>query len=421
MQNKLKIINDPVYGFIKIPSNFIFDIIQHPIVQRLRRVKQLGLSHLVYPGAVHTRFQHVLGALHLMTLAIQELVSKGIEIREEEKEAVFLAILLHDVGHAPFSHSLEFQFVKNVSHEDISLHYMQKLNEEYPGKLDLCIQIFKNSYHKKFLHQLVSSQLDMDRLDYLRRDSFYSGVVEGNIGSDRIIKMLDVYNGELAIESKGIYSVEKFLIARRLMYWQVYLHKTVVAAELHLLHIIKRANYLVENNVDIFVPDILKPFLNNQINELVDLDKEFSCCGQVLNASEMYLMLDDTEVVAAIKHWAFHSDKILSYFSKKILSRELMRLHIFDSLPEDIHTRVEKIAKCVKKQFSLEDSDLPFIYSHGTISNKAYKISNERIMVKYKDGTAKDITEASDISNLTTLGRTITKYYLFYPKECDNY
>jgi HD superfamily phosphohydrolase len=419
MHNKLKIINDPVYGFIKIPGDFIYDIVEHPVIQRLRRVKQLGLSHLVYPGAVHSRFQHVLGALHLMTLAVQELRSKEVEISDEEAEAVYLAILLHDAGHAPFSHSLEFQFVKNVPHEALSLHFMEKLNQEFPGKLDLCILIFKNSYHKKFLHQLVSSQLDMDRLDYLRRDSFYTGVVEGAIGSDRIIKMLDVQNGELAIESKGIYSIEKFLIARRLMYWQVYLHKTVVAAELQLLHIIKRAAHLVNRGSDIYIPEILKPFMMGKINSLSDLEQEYSFCGRVFSASELYLLLDDTEIVSAIKHWAYHEDKILSFLSKNILSRKLMRVRIFDSLPEDIHILENNISKCLKVKFGFDDVDIPFIHSHGTISNKAYKMTDERIIIKYKDSSAKDITEASDISNLSALSRTITKYYLFYPKECD--
>ncbi len=419
MQNKLKIINDPVYGFIKIPTDFIFDIIQHPIVQRLRRIKQLGLSDLVYPGAMHTRFQHVLGAMHLMDQAITVLKSKGVEITEIEKEGALLAILLHDVGHAPFSHSMEFQLIENVPHEALSLFFMEQLNKEYPGRLAICIAIFKNSYPKKFLHQLVSSQLDTDRMDYLRRDSFYTGVVEGVIGSERIIKMLTVHNGDLAIENKGIYSVEKFLIARRLMYWQVYLHKTVVAAELQLIHIIKRVKFLMTQDQNIFIPEILKPFLWGKIKNIEDLSKKFQFSGKKLSAADLYTLLDDSEIVSALKHWAYHSDKILSYFCSNLLKRKLMRLIIFDSLPDDIHLKIKSVENCLKDKYGFKNEDLPFIYAHGTISNKAYKITNERINIIYKNGKVLDITEASDISNLTALSRSITKYYLFYPKGCD--
>jgi len=419
MTNKHKIINDPIYGFINIPGELIYDIIQHPVVQRLRRIKQLGLSDMVYPGATHSRFQHVLGAMYLMNHAITVLREKGIEITDVEKEAALLAILLHDIGHAPFSHSLEFVLIDNVPHETLSLYFMEQINKEFNGKLELCIAIFKNTYHKKFLHQLVSGQLDTDRMDYLRRDSFYTGVVEGVIGSERIIKMLTVKNNELAVESKGIYSIEKFLIARRLMYWQVYLHHTVVSAELQLVHVINRAKYLLAKNKKIVVPQILLPFLQGKVKDLSDLDKKFEFEGQKLSAAQFYILMDDNEILSAIKHWAYHEDKILSFLSRNLLNRELLRLEIFDSLPDDIHKRLKKIENCLQTKFNCSEEDLDYLYSHGTISNRAYKITNERINIYYKDGRLLDITEASDISNLTTLSRTITKNYLFYPKECE--
>ncbi len=418
MHNKLKIINDPIYGFIKIPYDLIYDIIQHPIIQRLRRIKQLGLSDLVYPGATHSRFQHVLGAMYLMEQAINVLKSKGVDITPKEEEGALLAILLHDIGHAPFSHSLEFKLVENVPHEALSLYYMRKINQQFNGKLDTCIAIFNNSYPKKFLHQLVSGQLDTDRMDYLRRDSFYTGVVEGAIGSDRIIKMLTIKNGELAVESKGIYSIEKFLIARRLMYWQVYLHKTVVAAELQLIHIINRVKFLIKRKTKINVPDLLTPFLSGKIKGINDLDKKFRYAGNELSAADLYILMDDNDIFSAIKIWSQHPDTILSRLCNDLLNRNLMRIEIFETLPDDIHQRLKRIENCLTEKFNCSEDDFEYLYSHGTISHRAYKISNERINIAYKDGTILDITEASDISNLTALSRTVTKSYLFYPKEC---
>ncbi|MCK5029604.1 MAG: HD domain-containing protein, partial [Bacteroidales bacterium] len=319
-QNKRKIVNDPVYGLINIPSEIVYDIIEHKYFQRLRRIKQLGLTDYVYPGAVHTRFQHTLGAIHLLTLAINVLKSKNIEISKEEEDAVSLAILLHDIGHGPFSHTLENIIVEKYGHEELSLLFMESLNKEYNGKLTLAINIFKNQYHKKFLHQLVSSQLDVDRLDYLRRDSFYTGVSEGVIGSDRIIKMLNVVNDQLVVEAKGIHSIEKFLIARWLMYWQVYLHKTVVSAEQLLIKIFKRVKYLALNKKDIYLTKELEFFLNN-----TELDKsDFSVLLNNFSA------IDDTDIFSLAKKWTNSTDKVLSMLSERLLNRKLLKIEIQD-------------------------------------------------------------------------------------------
>ena len=319
-KKRAKIINDPIYGFIEIESGIINSLINHPYFQRLRRISQLGLSYLVYPGAQHTRFQHALGCLHLVSKATQQLLKKGHKINQEEQEAVKIAILLHDIGHGPFSHALERTLVTNISHEELSLIYMHKLNEEFNGKLSLAIKIFKNKYKKQFLHQLVSSQLDMDRLDYLKRDSFFTGVTEGNVGVERIISMLDVKNDNLVIEEKGIYSIEKFIIARRLMYWQVYLHKTVISAENMLIQLLMRAKYLVRNSENIYISSNLKKFLCNDI-KLNDFKED----NKLLNN---FSQLDDSEIYSGLKYWSQNEDFVLSKLSNDILNRNILKIKV---------------------------------------------------------------------------------------------
>ena len=339
MLNKRKIINDPIYGFITLPNDLVFDLINHPIFQRLRRIKQLGLTNLVYPGALHTRFHHAIGAMHLMTEALLVLKSKGVNITDEESEAAIIAILLHDIGHGPFSHALEHTIVKGISHEDISMMLMNELNITFKGKLTLAIKIFKGDYSKKYLHQLVSSQLDMDRLDYLKRDSFFTGVSEGVVSSDRIIKMLNVAKGELVIEAKGIYSVEKFLIARRLMYWQVYLHKTVLSAENLLVKILKRAKELSLSGTELFATPALSLFLKNNFNK-----KDFTSKKELLN---QFVLLDDYDIMASVKVWTLSDDKILSLLCSSLIDRNLYKIELqnkkFNS--SYIKTLQEKIMK----------------------------------------------------------------------------
>ncbi len=401
--NKRKILNDPVYGFINIPSGVAFNIIEHPFFQRLRRIKQLGLTDLVYPGAVHTRFQHTLGAVHLLESAISIIRSKGHVITEDEENAVTLAILLHDIGHGPFSHTLEKIIIPEYGHEELSLLYMQELNLAFKGKLDLAIQIFKNEYHKKFLHQLVSSQLDVDRLDYLRRDSFYTGVSEGVIGSDRIIKMLNVVNDQLVVEAKGIYSIEKFLIARWLMYWQVYLHKTVVSAEQLLLMIFKRVKYLLLNNEQIFLPESLEYFYTNK---------------QKKGLSEMlqyYALIDDTDIHTCIKNWALDNDKVLALLSERLLNRKLFRVEI-QNTPFD-EKKIKKLTKKASKVLNLPESDTGYFVFTDFISKNAYSVFDEKIQILYKNGDLVDVADASDMLNVSVLSKTVRKYFLCYPKE----
>ena len=401
--NKKKIFNDPVYGFISIPHGIIFDLIEHPYYQRLRRISQLGLSHYVYPGALHTRFHHALGAMHLMTQAIETLRSKDVEISKKEARGVLIAILLHDIGHAPFSHALEHTLV-NVHHEELSELFMQKLNEIFKGKLDIAIQIFQNKYPKNFLHQLVSSQLDMDRMDYLNRDSFFTGVSEGVIGYDRIIKMLTVKNNELVVEEKGIYSVEKFLISRRLMYWQVYLHKTVLSAEQMLIRTLKRAKDLAQEGVELEGSEALRYFLYNNFSR-----KDFKKKRDEL--LEKYAALDDVDILAALKNWISHDDYVLSFLSKSIIERKLfkiklqnepfdgdyikeMRLKVQNNLPED---RSEKSN---------------FLVFTGKESNSAYSTKKDEIKILYKNGKVLPMSDASDHG---IQPKIITKYYLCYP------
>jgi HD superfamily phosphohydrolase len=396
--NKLKIINDPVYGFIKIPYDLIFDLIEHPLFQRLRRIRQLGLTHFVYPGANHTRFQHAVGAMHLMGLAIEVIRSKGHLISDEEARAVTVAILLHDIGHGPFSHSLEHSLIKNTSHERISLLMMEQLNEEFKGELTMAIEIFKNRYPKKFLHQLVSSQLDMDRLDYLKRDSFFTGVTEGVIGSDRIIKMLNVLNDQLVVEEKGIYSIEMFLIARRLMYWQVYLHRTVVASEQILVLMLKRAKVLSSMGEELFATPALAYFLQEQ--------KQVSL--------EQFSLLDDDDILASAKVWCNNSDKVLSMLANGLVNRKLFSVEL-DNQPFSLE-RVAEIRANVVEQENMSPQEAEYLVVSDSVSNYAYSDMDDRITIMDKHGNTRDIAEASDILNISVLSLTVRKYFLCYPR-----
>ena len=402
---KNKIINDPIYGFITIEKGIILDLIEHPFFQRLRRISQLGLSYLVYPGAYHTRFHHALGCMFLMKKAIHQLRNKGHEITKKESEALKIAILLHDIGHGPFSHALEHSIVNNISHEDLSNIFMNKLNEEFNGKLELAIKIFNNKHSKKFLHQLVSSQIDMDRLDYLKRDSFFTGVTEGNIGTERIINMFDVVNDELVIEEKGIYSIEKFLIARRLMYWQVYLHKTVLSAEHTLIKILQRAKELIKNGIILRSSNPLKIFLKNNY-KLDDLSNNN-------NLLKSFSELDDHDIYYCIKDWKNNSDFVLSSLCKRILHREPLKILIQNSpFSEKI---LKKIKNNTKKHFKLNDEELEYLIFTDKVSNSTYQYCEAQINILMKNGKIKDITEASDQFDIEALNKTVNKYFLCYP------
>ncbi len=406
--NKQKIINDPVYGFISIPFDIVFDLIEHPFFQRLRRIRQLGLTCFVYPGANHTRFQHAIGAMHLMGMAIDIIRSKGHEISREEAEAVTIAILLHDIGHGPFSHGLENSIIEGINHEEISLLFMKRLNNIFNGKLELAIKIYTGSYPKKFLHQLVDSQLDMDRLDYLRRDSFFTGVTEGAIGSDRIIKMLNVKNDNLVLELKGIYSYEKFLIARRLMYWQVYFHKTVVASEYLLIKILQRAKYLSLNGVKLFAPPALQFFLSHKISAL-----EFNQPG-FPDVLELFSELDDNDIFTVAKVWKTHSDKTLSVLCSGLLERKLFRLNIKNS--KFRQSEIDLIKQKAISHFGLNKEDVEYLVVTGEISNFAYNSQDENIKILMKNGYIADITEVSELLNSSVLSRNVVKHFLCYPK-----
>ena len=408
MKTSSKILNDPIYGFIRIPHGIIFELIEHPYFQRLRRITQLGLSYLVYPGAYHTRFQHAIGATYLMSKAVQQLRSKGHVITEEEDEAVSIAILLHDIGHGAFSHALEHSIAHEISHEDLSLLFMEKLNKELNGQLTTAIQIFKNEYHKRFLHQLVSSQLDMDRMDYLKRDSFYSGVQEGIIGSDRIIHMLNVVNDQLVVESKGIYSIEKFLIARRLMYWQVYLHKTVLSAENMLIKVLKRAKELSQSGNELFGSSALKLFLKNNFT-LDDFRKK----EEVFQA---FTRLDDQDVLAAIKEWQFHEDKILATLSNKIIQRKLLKIKVTDEAVSE--AILLEMKNRVANYYDIDITQTEYLAFNDSISNNAYNAHKSNINILYKDGSLKDIADASDQLNISALSKPVKKHFFCYPKEC---
>lgn len=406
MKKSSKIINDPLYGFISLEGGIILDLIEHSYFQRLRRISQLGLTKMVYPGANHTRFHHAIGAMHLMQKAISVLTQKGVDISQEEALAVKMAILLHDIGHGPFSHALENTIVSNISHEDISLIYMKKLNDEFDGKLDLAIDIFRNKYHKVFLHQLVSSQLDMDRLDYLNRDSFYSGVQEGIIGSERIINMLNVDNNQLVVESKGIYSVEKFLIARRLMYWQVYYHKTVVCSEQILIKILKRAKELTQNNVQLFCTSALNIFLCNNIS-LSDFNTDQATL-------EAFNKLDDYDIYSCLKEWQYCSDQILSTLSKSIIQRKLFKVKLMDK-PMD-HEKIMSIRKNISENYALADSELDYFFIEGKITNNTYKLNDSDINILSKNKTISDLITSADKSTISALIKNVKKYFYCYPK-----
>ncbi len=403
--NKLKILNDPIYGFITIPNPLLYDLIQHPYFQRLRRITQMGLSYLVYPGAHHTRFHHALGCMHMMQKAIEVLKFKGIAISSEEENALLIAILLHDIGHGPFSHAMEHSIVEKVSHENISLLFMNQLNQEFDGKLTLAIQIFKGEYHRKFMLQLISSQLDMDRMDYLKRDSFYTGVAEGNINSDRLIQMLNVVDEVLVMEEKGIYSIEKFLMARRLMYWQAYLHKTSLVAELILTKILKRAKELTLKGTVLPSSKALLYFLNHKITT-----ENFH--SVVLNK---FSQLDDYDIVSAIKEWQDSDDFILSSLSKMIINRDLLKVKLSSEKfeKEMLNNLLERFSKL--NNCSLLDAKY-FIFK-GKIENQAYSKDAEPIHILKKDRTIEDVVEASDQLNLKALSKPVTKYYICYPKQ----
>ncbi len=400
--NKKKIINDPVYGFITIPTELVFDLIAHPYFQRLRYIKQLGMTHLVYPGALHTRFHHALGAMHLMGLTLETLCNKGHEITPQEQEAANIAILLHDIGHGPFSHALEQTIVEGISHEDISSLLMDRLNELFDGRLTMAIDIFNGTYPKKFLHQLVSSQLDMDRMDYLTRDSFFTGVSEGVISFDRIIKMLNVKDDYIVIEEKGIYSIEKFLIARRLMYWQVYLHKTVIAAELLLGKILERSKELSLNGETLFATPALSHFLKNNISIKAFINSN--------NHLDTFASLDDTDIMSAIKVWADNDDFILSKLCQNLINRNLYHVEI-TNMPASVETVNELVARTVEKYGISEDEASYFIFT-DSITNKAYRVGDGNIRILMKDDSVQDITVASDNSNLEALAKTVKKYIL---------
>lgn len=401
----IKIFNDPIYGFIAVRNPLIYRIIEHPFFQRLRRISQMGLSYLVYPGAHHTRFHHVLGCEYLMQNAVETLRRKGVEISSEEEEALSVAILLHDIGHGPYSHALENSFVKGMGHEAISLRFMELLNKEFDGELSLAIQVFKGEYHRKFMNQLISSQLDMDRLDYLKRDSFYSGVAEGNINVERLIAMLNVRDNKLVVEYKGIYSVEKFIMARRFMYWQVYLHKTGIVAENVLIKILERAKYLVNQGESLSCSSVLNTFLRNDFNENTFDD----------SILEIFSKLDDYDIMSAIKNWADHDDYILSYLCESIVNRKLPKIEIRNDCFDQAY--IEKIKYIVKEKMGLADGDLDYFVYQGEIHNKAYSAEKEGINILFKDGEQSEITNASDSSSLGALSTTIKKYFICYPKK----
>ena len=403
--NKLKIFNDPIYGFITIPNALIYDLIQHPYFQRLRRISQMGLSYLVYPGANHTRFHHALGCMHLMQKAVDVLRFKGIAISDEEENALYIAILLHDIGHGPFSHAMEKSIVEDVHHEAISLVFMNQLNDEFKGQLSLAIQVFKGEYHRKFMLQLISSQLDMDRMDYLKRDSFYSGVAEGNVNSERLIQMMNVVDDVLVIEEKGIYSVEKFLMSRRLMYWQAYLHKTSLVAELILTKVLKRAKELTLKGITLPCSEPLLFFMQNRI-ALENFDA---------NILDLFSQLDDFDIISALKSWQRQDDFILSSLSKMIINRDLPKIKIVTdkTLLDEIGPLQERFA--VENNLSIADTNY-FIFK-GKIKNQAYSKEAEPIRILKKDRSIEDVVEASDQLNLKSLSKSVTKYYICFPKQ----
>ena len=403
--NKLKIFNDPIYGFISIPNALIYDLVQHPYFQRLRRISQMGLSYLVYPGANHTRFHHALGCMHIMQKAVDVLRFKGVSISPEEENALYIAILLHDIGHGPFSHAMEKSIVEDVHHEAISLLFMNQLNVEFGGQLSLAIQVFRGDYHRKFMLQLISSQLDMDRMDYLKRDSFYSGVAEGNINSERLIQMMNVVDDVLVIEEKGIYSVEKFLMSRQLMYWQVYLHKTSLVAELILTKVLKRAKELTQKGILLPCSDPLLFFMQNKITAATFNSENI----------ELFSQLDDVDIISALKSWQKQDDFILSSLSKMIINRDLLKVKVSSEKGSKEELKLLKERFASENNIALQDTNY-FIFK-GKIKNQAYSIEAESIRILKKDKTIEDVAEASDQLNLKSLSKLVTKYYICFPKQ----
>lgn len=404
--NKRKVFNDPVYGFINVSSDLIFDIIEHPYLQRLRRIRQLGLTDLVYPGALHTRFHHALGAMHLMQNTVDSLRNKGQDISDSECEALLIAILLHDIGHGPFSHALEFVLLPGVGHEYLSRLIIERLRNQLGGVIPLAYQIFTDDYERRFFHQLVSSQLDIDRLDYLKRDCFYTGVSEGEIGADRIIKMLDVRDDHIVVEEKGIYSIENFLNARRLMYWQVYLHKTSVSAEKMLVSAIERAKWLLAQGEVVVASPPLLLFLTQQITR-----EELSHRPDYL---DQYLLLDDYDIWSALKQWRYHSDRVLATLSDMLLARKLFRIELSNQSfsPE----KIEMLRDTVTQDMDLAPSEVDSFLMHGTISNAAYLSGKQKIHILTKQGKIFDVAQASDLPNIKAMSRIVKKYYLCWPK-----
>lgn len=405
--HKNKIFNDPVYGFVSIHDDLIFDLVEHPFFQRLRRIKQLGLTDFVYPGALHTRFHHALGAMHLMHSALENLKDKRHEISYEEQQAAMVAILLHDIGHGPFSHALEKGILPGVAHEDLSLQLMKHLNETFNGALDLAIRIFENKYERPFLHQLVSSQLDIDRLDYLQRDCFFTGVSEGAIGADRIIKMITIVNDELVVEEKGIYSIENFLNARRLMYWQVYLHKTAISAEQILIQIFRRAKDLAMQGKAIHATPALKTFLYSDLTF-----EDFQTNNDILNA---FTQLDDYDIWGSIKYWQYDEDTILSDLSKRLLERKLFKVNLsnekFDA------EKIAQLKKEIAHSLKISEADTSYYLLKGKISNSAYIARGQNINILTKKGEIVDVAKASDLPNITAISKIVKKHYLCWPKN----
>lgn len=405
--NKKKIINDPLYGFVTIPTDTIFDLIEHPFVQRLRHIRQLGLTEFVYPGAVHSRFQHALGAMHLMGKVLNNLQAKGVEISASECEAAQIAILLHDIGHGPFSHALEETILPGTRHESISYLFLSELNKQFDGRLDLAMKIFRNSYHRKFFHQLVSSQLDIDRLDYLQRDSFYSGVLEGTIGIDRIVAMLNVYNDKLVVDEKGIYSIENFLHARRLMYWQVYLHKTSVSAERLMINLIRRARHLAQSGELLAGSESFIAFLANHYTV-----EDFSAKPSLLHA---FGRLDDNDVWGAVKLWRTHRDPILNTLCNMLLNRKLFRIQLSArAIPRE---KIEHVRKSVSEHFKVLQKDAAYLFTFGTVTNEAYVAEGESINILMRDGQLLDIAQASDLPTVQAMSKIVKKNYLGWPKN----
>ncbi|GGH66572.1 MAG: HD domain-containing protein [Bacteroidetes bacterium] len=405
--NKYKILNDPIYGFISIPSELIFDLIEHPYFQRLRRITQLGLTYLVYPGAYHTRFHHAIGAMHLMQRAVSILRSKGHDITPEEEEAVYVAILLHDIGHGPFSHALEFTLVRNVNHEQLSTLFMERLNAQFDGKLTTAIQIFKNEYPKRFLNELISSQLDMDRLDYLRRDSFYTGVTEGAINSERLLTMLNIANDRLVVDAKGIYSVEKFIVARSLMYWQVYLHKTVLSAEFMLVNVLQRAKELAAEGIEIHGTTALRTFMYE--------DPTYDEFMNSTTLLDTFAHLDDFDIMASIKEWCNHSDRVLSDLSRRIVERRLFKIEIRrDPFNEDY---VNEIRTQTQALFGFTSDEASYYIIEKMTANDIYKAGDSQIRLLYKDGRVTDVAEDADQLNLKALQTSVKRHFICYPKE----